>query len=38
MDEHEVIINNIRDLFIDMNKGTITEDNINIKFDKHKQP
>ena len=38
MDEHEVIINNIRDIFIDLNNGTITEDNINIKCDKHKQP
>ena len=37
MDEHEVIINNIRDLFIDMNKGTITEDNIIILCNKHKQ-
>ena len=34
---HEVIINNIRDIFIDMNKGTITEYNINNHCDKHKQ-
>ena len=34
---HEVIINNIRDIFIDMNKGTITEYNINIHCDKHEQ-
>lgn len=37
MDEHEVIINYIRDIFIDMNKGTITEDSISNVCDKHKQ-
>ena len=32
MNQHEVIINNIRDGFINMNKGTITKDNNNTFF------
>ena len=35
MDQHELIINNIWDIFININKCTITEDNINIYNDKH---
>ena len=31
------MINNIRDFFIEMNKGTVSEDNINIYCDKRKQ-
>ena len=37
MDQYKVIINIIRDSFIDMNKGTVAEDNINIYCDKHKR-
>ena len=37
MDKNEEIINSIRDLFIEMNKGTVSEDNINIYCNKHKQ-
>ena len=36
MDQNEVIINNIRDIFIEMNKGTVFEENINVYCDKHK--
>ena len=37
IDQHEVIINNIRDTFIEMNKGAATEERINRYYDKHKQ-
>ena len=37
MDQYKVIINIIRDSFIDMNKGTVAEDNISIYCDKHKR-
>ena len=37
MDQLKVIINNIQDIFIDMNKRTITEDNMHIYCDRHKQ-
>ena len=37
MDQLKVIINNIQDIFIDMNKRTITEDNMNIYCDRHKK-
>ena len=30
MDKNEEIINSIRDVFIEINKGTVSEDNINI--------
>ena len=30
IDQNEVIINNIRDIFIEMNKGTVSEKSINI--------
>ena len=29
MDKNEEIINNIRDIFIEMNIGTVSDDNIN---------
>ena len=37
MDKNEEIIKGIRDMFIEMNKGTVSNDNINIYCDKHKQ-
>ena len=37
MDENEVMINNIRDMFIEMNKGTVSDDNSNMYCDKRKQ-
>ena len=37
MDKSDEIINKIRDIFIEMNKGTESEENINIYCDKHKQ-
>ena len=37
MGEHEVIVNDIHDIFININKGTITEDSINNVCDTHKQ-
>ena len=37
MDQNEVLINNIREIFIGMNKGTISEEHINMYCDKHKQ-
>ena len=37
MDKNEEIINNIRDIFIEMNKGTVSDENINMYCDKHKQ-
>ena len=36
MDKNEEIINKIRDMFIEMNKNTESEENINICCDKHK--
>ena len=36
MGQNEVIINNIRDVFIEMNKGTEFEDKINIYCNKRK--
>ena len=36
MDKNEVIINNIPDIFIGMNKGTVSEGSIIIYCDKHK--
>ena len=36
MGEHEVIVNDIHDIFININKGTITEDSINNVCDTHK--
>ena len=36
MDQYEVIMYNIRDIFINMNEGTVTEDKINIFCDKYK--
>ena len=36
MHRNEVIINNIRDIVIEMNKGTVSEDNINMYCDKRK--
>ena len=35
MDKNEEIINNIRDIFIEMNKGTVSDKNINMCCDKH---
>ena len=35
MDQNEVIINSIRDIFIEMNKDTVTEESINMYCDKH---
>ena len=37
MDKNEEIISNKRDIFIEMNKGTVSEENIHIYCDKHKQ-
>ena len=37
MDKNKVIINKIRDIFIEMNKATVSEENIHIYCDKHKQ-
>ena len=37
MDMNEDIINKIRDIFIEMNKGTVSEENINIYCNEHKQ-
>ena len=37
MDESEEIINSIRDIVIEMNKGIVSEDNINIYCNEHKQ-
>ena len=37
MDQNELIINNIRNLFIEMNKDIVVEENINMYCDKHKQ-
>ena len=37
MNKNEKIINKMRDIFIKMNKGTVSEENINIYCDKHKQ-
>ena len=37
MDKNEEIINNIRDIFITINKGTVLDEDINIHCDKHKQ-
>ena len=36
MDKNEEIINKIRDIFIEMNKGTVSEENIYIYCDKYK--
>ena len=35
MEQNEVIIKNIRNIFIEMNKGKVSEENINMYFDKH---
>ena len=35
--QNEEIIKNIRDIFIEMNKGTVSEDNINMYCDKNNQ-
>ena len=37
MENNEEIINSIRDMFIEMNKGTVSDDNMNMYCDKHKQ-
>ena len=37
MDKNEDIINSIRDVFIKMNKGTVSENNIDIYCKEHKQ-
>ena len=37
MDQHDVRIHNIQDLFIKMNKGTVTKESIKMICDKHKQ-
>ena len=37
MDQNEVIINNIREIFIGMNKSTVSEELINMSCDKYKQ-
>ena len=37
IDQNKVIINTIRDIFIELNKGTITKENINMYCDKHTQ-
>ena len=36
MGKNEELINNIRDIVIEMNKGTVSDDNINMYCDKHK--
>ena len=33
MDKNEEMINNIRDIFIEMNKGTVSDENINMYCD-----
>ena len=37
IDKNEGIINSIRDISIEMNKGTVSEDNINIYCNEHKK-
>ena len=37
MDKNEEIINRIKDIFIEMNKGTVSENNIDIYCKDHKQ-
>ena len=37
MDKNEEIINNIRDIFIEMNRGTVSDENVNIYCDKYNQ-
>ena len=37
MDKNKDIINSIRDIFIEMNKGTVLENNIDIYCKEHKQ-
>ena len=37
MNKNEEIINKIRDIFIEMNKGTVSEEYIHIYCDKYKQ-
>ena len=37
MDQYKVMINNIRDMFIEINKGNVSEESINIYCDNHKQ-
>ena len=37
MDQNEEIINRIRDIFIEMNKGTVSEDKIDMYFGKRQQ-
>ena len=37
MDKYEEIINNIRDIFIEMNKGTVSDENIDMYGNKRKQ-
>ena len=37
INKNEEIIYNIRDIFIGMNKGTVSYENINMYCDKHKQ-
>ena len=37
MDKNEEIINSIKDIFIEMNKGTVSENNIDIYCKEHKQ-
>ena len=37
MEKNEEIINSIRDIFIEMNKGTVSENNIDIYCKYHKQ-
>ena len=37
MDKNEDIINSIRDIFIETNKGTVSENNIDIYCKDHKQ-
>ena len=37
MDKNEEVINKIRDIFIDVNKGTVSEEIIHIYCDKHKR-
>ena len=37
IDQNKVIINNIRDIFIELNKDAISGENINMYCDKHTQ-
>ena len=37
MDKNEDITNSIRDIFIETNRSTVSEENIHIYCDKHKQ-